>query len=276
MVCAASPAGAASVLKSAQGFAVLGATSVADTGATTLTGDLGVGSAGIIRGAGSIALTGTTHAGDAIAAQAQADALQAFDLLSALGATQNLSGDDLGALGHALAPGVYDFSGSAGLTGDLTLDFASDPQGAFVFQIGTTLTTATSSTVTVLDGSAGSRIYWLVGTSATLGSGTSFVGNILAHTSITLNSGSTILYGRAIAISAAVTLNANSISDDGAAGDFGSLGFSGGPAASVPEPASWEILLAGSSLCGFALRRRFAAQARIDARPGSPGSSPAP
>ena len=88
-----------------------------------------------------------------------------------------------------LMPGVYKFSSSAQLTGTLTLDFAGNPNQPFVFQIGTTLTTASGSTVNVLNGSSNSAVYWEVGSSATLGTSTAFAGNILADQSITLNTG---------------------------------------------------------------------------------------
>jgi type VI secretion system secreted protein VgrG len=122
-----------------------------------------------------------------------------------------------------------------------------------------------------MNGSARSQIYWLVGTSATLGAGSAFTGAILADTSITMGAGSTILYGRAIALEGAVTLDGNTVSDDGGAQDFESRGFSGGqdlgvgngppndPPPGVPEPSTWAMLLVGFGLAGGALRRRLAA-----------------
>lgn len=195
----------------AASFAVLGNTTITNTGSTIISGDLGVTGGTSITGfpPGIVVLPGMIHDADAVAMQAQNDATAAYVILAAEPSTSDLSGLDLG--GMILTSGVYTFTSSAQLTGTLTLDAENNPNAVFVFQIGTTLTTASTSSVVVINAPPNfCNKYWQVGSSATLGTDTTFVGNILAYTSITLNTGAT-LYGRALVQNGAVTLDSNTV-----------------------------------------------------------------
>jgi type VI secretion system secreted protein VgrG len=236
-------------LATAGNFAVLGASTVTNTGPTVINGgDLGLfpgtsvtGFASVDGGPGTIVPPFTTHINDAVAKQAQADALTAYNQAAGLAVTQNLTGQNLGGL--TLTPGVYFFSSSAQLTGTLTLNDQGNPNAQFVFQIGSTLTTASNSVVaTINDGGStmpGCTVFWQVGSSATLGTTTAFEGHILANTSITMNTGATILDGSALALNGAVTLDSNMITNCVIS------------TASVPEPGTMTLGLLGGAIVGF-------------------------
>jgi hypothetical protein len=208
---------AQSILGSAGSFAVLGASTVTNTGATTLNGDLGVSPGSAITGSGTITLTGTIYtpalptAGNGVAALAQADATTAYNNYSTLGPTSILTGQDLG--GKVLGVGVYNYASSAQLTGALTLDFGGQSGQTIVIQTGSTLTTASGSSVTVENIGSNDNVIWVVGSSATLGTTTSFAGDIIAQASVTMNTGATDGCGSVIALTAAVTLDHNTISN---------------------------------------------------------------
>ena len=203
------------LLGNASPFAVLAGSTITNIGPTSITGDIGVSPGNAIVGFPPGVVVGTIHAGDGVALAAQTDLVTAYNTAASAPSTANLTGIDLGFFNAAnpLPPGVYTFDSSAGLTGNLTLDAGGDPTAVWIFQIGSTLTTASGSSVTFLDGlGCPGRVYWQVGSSATLGTTTDFIGNIFALTSITLTTGATI-NGRALARNGAVTLDSNIISN---------------------------------------------------------------
>jgi type VI secretion system secreted protein VgrG len=199
----------APTLGTAASYAVLGGQSVTNTGPTVITGNLGVSPGSAVTGFPPGIVVGEVHAGDAEAVQAQADNTIAYLNLAGQPCTQSLTDQDLG--GKTLTTGVYCFSTSAQLTGPLILDAQGDPNAVFIFQMGSTLTTASNSSVQIINGGSSCNIYWQVGSSATLGTQTTFVGNILALTSITMNTSATMA-GRALARNGSITMDSNTIS----------------------------------------------------------------
>lgn len=210
----ASPALAQISLGTAQSFGALAGSTVTNTGTTTVTGNVGVSPGSSVTGFPPGVVTGgTIHMNDALAVQAQNDLTTAYNSIVATPCTVDLTGQDLGGL--TLTPGVYCFSSSAQLTGNLTLNALGNPNALFIFKIGSTLTTASGSSVQVINSGSTCNVYWQVGSSATLGTTTNFVGNILALTSITMTTGANIS-GRLLARNGAVTLDTNNITVCGA------------------------------------------------------------
>jgi hypothetical protein len=195
-------------LGTADSFGVLGGSAVTNTGPTVVNGDLGVSPGTAVTGFPPGTVNGTTHAADAAAAQAQSDLTTAYNDAAGRACNTALTGQDLGGL--TLTSGAYCFSSSAQLTGTLTLDAQGDPNAVFIFQIGSTLTTASGSNVNLINGAQSCNVFWQVGSSATLGTTTTFRGNILALTSITATTGATV-DGRLLARNGAVTLDSNTV-----------------------------------------------------------------
>jgi hypothetical protein len=205
-------AGAAAIdLGTAQSFVVLAGSTATNSNTSVLNGELGVAPGNALTGFGAPSLiTGATHAGDAAAADGQLDAQTAYGVAFSepYSPGDDLTGTDLG--NRTLLPGTYHYSTSAQLTGPLTLDAQGDRAARFVIQIGTTLTTASASSVVLVGNASACNIFWQVGSSATLGTGTAFAGNVLALTSITATTGASVL-GRLLAANGAVTLDNNTL-----------------------------------------------------------------
>lgn len=228
----------ASVLNSANAFGILGASTVTNTGPSVVGQDLGLWPGTSITGFPPGIVLGTIHNSDAVAQQAQADALAGFNFLAGLAPTQTLTGQDLGGL--TLNTGVYFFATSAQMTGQLTLDFQGLNNAMIVFQIGSTLTTASASSVLVINPGLNDEVFWQVGSSATLGTTTDFYGSVIADQSVTLTTGVTINCGRAIALNAAVTMDTNTV-------DTGNCAASTTP---TPEPATLTLVGTGVAAAG--------------------------
>jgi len=194
-------------------FVVLGGAGVSNTGPSVLNGDLGVSPGTSLTGFGLPAVVnGATHNNNGVASQAQLDLATAYDVAAAQPVlpANDLTGTDLG--NRTLTAGAYRYSSSAQLTGALTLDAEGDPNAQFVFEIGSTLTTASASSVVLINGASACNVHWQVGASATLGTTTAFQGNLMTLADISLNNGATVI-GRLLARSAgAITLINNVLS----------------------------------------------------------------
>jgi len=204
-------AAAALALSSDDTFAVLGGTTVTNTGSSVINGDLGLSPGTSVTGFPPGTVSGTQHITDGPAAQAQTDLTTAYNSAASQTPTGSISAD-LG--GQTLAPGVYKSGSSIGLNGALTLDAGGDPNAVFIFQAGSTLTTGSGSTINLVNGAQACNVFWQVGSSATLGTSSNFSGDILAADSITDDGGSTVT-GRLLASTAAVTLNNTTVNVPG-------------------------------------------------------------
>ena len=235
----------ADVLGSADAFGVLGASAVTNTGPSVVFQDLGVWPGTSITGFPPGIVHGTIHNDDAVAHQAQLDALTGYNYLAGLARTGTLTGQDLGGL--TLDQGVYFFASSAQLTGQLTLDFQGLSNMMVVFQIGSTLTTASASSVLIINPGSNDQVYWQVGSSATLGTTTDFYGNVIADQSVTLDHRANITCGRAIALNGAVTMDTNNIDTGNCAGGTGT----------TPEPGTIGLLATGGAMAAGANSSNF-------------------
>ena len=227
-------------LGSAATFGVLAGPTVTSSGATTVNGDLGVSPGTTVTGAPTV--NGTLHLGDAIAAQAQLDLTTAYNdaagrTVGAVSVAGNLGG-------QTLTPGLYKSTSSLEISsGDLTLDAQGDTNAVFIFQMASTLVTTSGRQVILSGGAKAANIFWQVGSSATLGTTSTFKGNILALASITVTTGATV-EGRLLAQTAAVTLDSNTITSPSKETPVGKITLvspSGSVAAGSTQRYTWNI-----------------------------------
>jgi hypothetical protein len=221
-------------------FGVLGGSTVTNSGSSLIGGNLGVSPGSAITGFPPGAVSGTIHGPDALSGQAQIELTTAYNSAAGTPCTADLTGVDLGGL--ILSPGVFCFSTSAQLTGTLTLNAQNNQNAQFIFKIGSTLTTATSSNIVVINLAQPANIFWQVGSSATLGTTSGFAGNILALSSISLGTGA-VVQGRALARNGAVTLLGNTLILPIANGAPGTPGGPGLPG--TPAPTSFLLVSLG-------------------------------
>ena len=234
-------------LGQASDFSVLGGSTVTNTGPTVVLGNLGLSPGSSVTGFPPGTVTGgSIHISDAIAQGAQDDTTAAYISLAGQAANVDLTGQDLGGL--TLTSGVYSYSTSAQLTGTLTLDAEGNSGAVFIFQIGSSLTTASTASVEVINGGGTCNVFWQVGSSATLGTATNLVGNVIALSDITLNTGANVA-GRVLARNGAVTLDSSTFTNcSGGDGGPGPPGPQGTGATALPAASIWSLLLLGALL----------------------------
>jgi len=233
-------------LGTAAQFGILAGSAVTITGPTTINGNLGSSPTPAITGLGSLTLNGVNEANNSVAQTAHNDLATAIsDAASRTPTTTYAAAYNLG--GQTLTPGVYNSASSLYLTGTLTLDGLGDPNAVFIIQAGSTLTGAAASSVVLTDGAQAANVFWEIGSSATLGADTAFVGSLLAETSVTLGAGSDI-NGRVLALNGAITMANNTIN----------VPVASGSSSQVADGGSTLLMLGLGLMIPLGLSRRFA------------------
>jgi hypothetical protein len=243
VVYAASPA--PTNLRTASNFAVLAGSAITNIGSSVVSGDLGISPGTAVTGFPPGVLNGTQHVADATAAQAKSDLSTAYnDLVGRTPVTR--IGTELG--GTIVGPGVYDSGdGTFGLTGTLTINAGGDQSAIFIFKSATTFITASGSNVVLAGGAQACNIFWIVGSSATLGTNSTLQGNLLALTSVTLTTNSRVI-GSVLAQNGAVTLDSSTVTKSTCATPTASVATSTAPATSTPPTAtSTPIIVVATS-----------------------------
>jgi len=222
-------------LGTAGNFAVLAGSTVTNTGPSVISGSVGLAPGSAVTGfPPGIVLAGTIQVANGVALQAKGDLVTAYNDAAGRSSTATVSGD---LAGRTLKPGVYTSASSLGLSGQLTLDAQGDPSAVFVFQAGSSLIVGSGSQINLIGGAQACNVYWQVGSSATIGTSSAFVGNILALTSITMTTGAT-LQGSALARNGAVTLDTNTITRATCASTGGGSGGGSGPGTTGTTPGA--------------------------------------
>ena len=221
-------------LGTAGSFAVLAGSAVTNTGPSVISGSVGLAPGSAVSGfPPGIVLDGTTQVANGVALQAKSDLVTAYNDAAGRSSTATVAGD---LAGQTLTPGVYTSASTLGLSGQLTLDAQGNPNAVFIFQAGSSLIVGSASQVNLIGGAQACDVYWQVGSSATIGTSSAFVGNILALTSITMTTGAT-LQGSALARNGAVTLDTNTITRATCAAPSGG-GTSGGGTSGSGAPGT--------------------------------------
>jgi hypothetical protein len=253
-------------LGSAASFSVLGGSTVTNTGPTTMFGDLGLSPGSSVTGAPHV--LGQTHVDDAVAIGAKNSLTTGYNN-AASRPSNGSAGTDLA--GQVFLPGVRSASSSLLLSsGSVTLDAQGNPNAVFIFQIGSTLITGSNTSVVLVNGAQACNVFWQVGSSATLGTGTRFVGTIMASATITANTAATI-HGRLLARTGAVNLDTNTIttsncpssasgSGGGTETTTGAGGSGAGTGTTTPLPPVGSRTVGKTAKQIAAARRRAAAR----------------
>lgn len=250
------------ILGSTGSYAVMAGSTVTVNGVNALTGDLGAAG---LAGAGSMSFVATGTSVGPMTAQNQTDFTRAYTGLAAMPGAIDLTGQVLGDGGviATLPPGIYKFTSTAQLTGTLTLNAQGQSNAVWVFQIGSTLTTAAHSTIVFSNLAANSvtnnGLFWQVGSTIVFGANTSFEGNVLGGTSFDVGSGATINHGRALTgTGQTITLDNNTINFASAnTGYSGGLAFvdAGNSLAAIPEPSTYALTAGSIVLVAVCIRR---------------------
>lgn len=252
---------AQTILGSTGSYGVMAGSTVTNTGVTTINGSLGAAN---LAGAGTYSQTNGSQV-IPITAQNQTDFTRAFGGLAAMTPTANLTGMILGTTAGAttLTPGIYKFDSTAQLTGTLVLDAQNQTNAVWVFQIGSTLTTAASAAVTFINqpanAVANNGVFWQVGSTTTVGANASLQGNFLGGTTFSFDSGATIAAGRALTGTGTITMASNTYDFVGASSGYsGGLVFvgSGNTISAIPEPSTYALLAGVAALGAVIVRRR--------------------